>query len=85
MEEDPSGASPIIESLPSIETDNLVSKDVEPELSDNISQLLMSARENERIENMDFAAVLYREVLKTLPDNVDALRGLERCRRSLGK
>lgn len=85
LEEDPSGASPIIESLPSIETDNLVSKDVEPELSDNISHLLMSARENERIENMDFAAVLYREVLKTLPDNVDALRGLERCRRSLGK
>lgn len=69
----------------SSEADIPVSDDKKPELPEIISHLLLSAKENERIGNMNFAAVLYREVLKTVPENTDALKGLERCKLSLGK
>jgi tetratricopeptide (TPR) repeat protein len=58
---------------------------LEPEVPPVILSLLASGRENERRGNMDFAAILYKEVLKTFPKNTEALKGLERCERLRGQ
>jgi tetratricopeptide (TPR) repeat protein len=58
-------------------------QDMEQPVTDDISEtiysMIISGKANEDRGNFILAAALYREVLKTYPDNKDALTGLDRC------
>lgn len=77
--------SPVVSATNTPMSDNLnvASTPQKTDIPPVILSLLDSAGENERRGNIDFAAILYKEVLKTFPENKEAMKGLERCKQVL--